>query len=141
MLMPDLNVLLYAYDSLSPNHNAAANWWTTAVNNRAETIGLPWSVITGFIRLTTSGRGVQNPLTHSQARQIVSTWLAQPNVLIVHPQDAHLDTLFDCMRHISGRDKVSDAHIAAMALENNATVVTHDRDFGNIPELHWHDPI
>ena len=141
MLMPDLNVLLYAYDNLSPNHNEAANWWTTAVNDREETIGIPWSVITGFIRLTTSGRGVQNPLSHSQAQQIVSTWLAQPNILTVHPKETHLDTLFDCLRYISGRDKVSDAHIAAMALENNATVVTHDRDFRNIPELHWHDPI
>lgn len=66
MIVPDLNVLIYAVNEESVPHRRAYDWWPSCVNG-SETIGLPWLVLLGFLRLTTSQRIFPSPLTPHQA--------------------------------------------------------------------------
>ena len=141
MLIPDINILLYAYNEGAPFHHAAKQWLNNALNNRSEPIGLPWQVILGFVRISTNPRIFTPPMGDHEAFAAVRLWMSQEHIDIVHPVPDHLVNLLQYMRHTEGPDRTSDAHIAAIAVENDAIVITHDRDFRRIPGLRWHDPI
>ena len=70
MKIIDLNILIYAVNSDAPNHKKAYAWWEQILSE-TETIGLSWSVILGFLRITTNQRIMQQPLTHEQAIDIL----------------------------------------------------------------------
>lgn len=142
MIVPDLNILLFAYNVDSPLHDRAKNWWTSVIETE-EPIGIPWVVVLGFIRLTTSGQLFRPPLSVHEATNTVSEWLGNSNVFIVEPNpETHLTTVLQLLA-LAGKagNLVTDAHIAAIALENRATVHTHDNDFADFPGLKLHFPL
>ena len=61
MLLPDINILLYAHNTSAPEHVAARGWWENTLRQDL-TIGLPWVVILGFIRLTTNRKMFPLPM-------------------------------------------------------------------------------
>lgn len=136
MILPDLNVLLYAVDADSARHERAAAWLADTVNGGAEEIGLPWAVILGFLRLSTSNRVFPRPLSVEQALEWIRSLTAQPSVRILDPGKAHLGILGHLLLASgTGGNLTTDAHLAALCLENDAAVATGDRDFRRFPGL------
>ena len=136
MIIPDLNVLLYAVDAGSSRHERAAAWLEEVVNKGTEEIGLPWAVILGFLRLTTSSRVFPRPLSVEKALEWIRDLAARPPVRMLDPGKAHLGILGHLLLASgTGGNLTTDAHLAALCLENDASVATGDRDFLRFPGL------
>jgi toxin-antitoxin system PIN domain toxin len=141
VLIPDINILLYAYDSTSPRQERARAWWETTLQE-PHTIGLPWATSIGFIRVITH-RGIwARPLPPKDAIGIVRTWLDHPRVRIVTPGERHAEILFDLLLELGvAGNLTSDAHLAALAIEYQAELVSTDTDFARFPGLRWFNPL
>jgi toxin-antitoxin system PIN domain toxin len=139
--IPDVNILLYAYNADAPQHPAAVAW-LKGLFDSGETIGLPWSIIWGFLRICTNPRLWPNPLPAQQAFEIIRGWIAEPGVVVIEPGPRHAEILehlvIECR---AGGPLVSDAVLAALALEFGATLASTDRDFGRFPDLRWVNPV
>jgi len=136
----DANVLLYAVDTSAPRHREARGWLDTALSG-AETVILPWLCLLAFLRISTHPAIYPRPLTAEQAISIVTAWTRRPNVVTDPPTAQHAE-LLDRMLAATGvgGNLVNDAHVAALAIEHGATVVTFDSDFGRFPEVRWEVP-
>jgi toxin-antitoxin system PIN domain toxin len=141
MLIPDVNILVYAYDSTSPHLERARAWWEATLQ-QPRIVGLPWATSIGFIRVITN-RGIwDKPLPPKDAIAIVRTWLDHPRVRIVTPGDRHAEILFDLLLELGvAGNLTSDAHLAALAIEYQAELVSTDTDFARFPGLRWFNPL
>lgn len=129
MNIVDANVLLHSANSAAPLHGSARSWMVAALD-RDETIGLAWNVLLAFMRISTRAGIFESPLTVAEATSAIAAWLAQPTAVVVEPGVRHLDVLGGLLDRVgTGGNLVSDAHLAALAVEHNATVVSFDRDF------------
>ena len=129
MKLPDVNVLVHAGNPQAAQHRLARAWLTEAGNGR-EALALTWIVLLGFIRLCTRAGIYERPLAVAQAMASVRGWLAAPAALVVQPGPQHLDILAALLtRAGTAGNLTTDAHIAAVAVEHGATVVSFDRDF------------
>lgn len=129
MNVVDANVLVYAVNASDPRHEQARAWLDAALTG-SETVGFTWIVILAFVRLVTKVGLFPDPMTVGEATTIVREWLAQPTAVLVEPTSRHLDVLAGLLAHTgTGGNLVSDAHVAAIAAEHDATVVTYDTDF------------
>lgn len=129
MKIIDANVLLYAINRQSTEHQGAHRWLTGALSG-GEVVGLPWASLLAFIRLSTSRRVFASPLSPAEAMTVVESWLAQPAAVAVEPTTRHAFVLRGLLEQAgTAGNLTADAHIAALAIEHGATVVTYDRDF------------
>lgn len=141
MIIPDINLLIYAYNTEAPQHVAAKGWWETSLNGKTP-VGLTWLAIAGFIRLMTHPRVLENPMPVDEAVQIVRTWLLQPPVRIVQAGAKFEDIfLLNLERIGAGGNLTTDAQFAALAIENQAELHSCDGDFGRFPGLRWRNPL
>ncbi len=141
MIVPDLNLLLYAYDSASPYYDAARRWWDGLLNG-AERVGIPWIVVVGFIRLTTGPNVLGQPATPDAAIDTVEDWFALPHVAPLNPGPEHLTLMRRALATAgTGGDLATDAHIAALAMEHGAEVHSNDSDFRRFPGVRWRNPL
>jgi len=141
MILVDANLLLYAEDSLAKHHDAARIWWDAQLSG-SDPVGLCWPVLNAFIRIGTNPRLHQRPLTLEEATERVRSWFDQPCVRLIQPTPGHW-TLFQQML-LSGNavgNLVSDAHLAALAVEHNCVLYSTDADFSRFPALRWENPI
>lgn len=141
MLIPDINLLVYAYNSDAPEHRKARAWWENALS-RPGPVGLPWAVLIGYLRLMTSRRIRVDPLPPPDAIAHVRSWLEQPQTQILHPGPRHLDLLesLAASARITG-ELVTDLHLAALAIEHQAELHSNDSDFKRFPGLRWVNPL
>jgi len=141
VIIPDVNLLVYAYNSDAPRHARARQWWEDAVRG-TQPIGIAWVVALGFARVITSRAVMARPMETATALRHVRTWLEQPSVRVVQPGPRHLDILggFAEAGAITSAI-VTDAHIAALAVENQSEVHSNDTDFGRFPGLRWTNPL
>ena len=141
MKIVDLNVLLYAVNSDAAAHERVRAWWEAALNGE-ETIGLPWIVLLGFLRLATNPRVFPRPLVPDAAAARVDKWLAQPNVRVVPEKDDQWKVLKSLL-HQSGMagNLTTDAHLAALALTRDASLVSCDTDFARFKGLRLENPL
>lgn len=141
MRLVDANVLLYAVDQNAPHHDAAKGWLDNALNG-AETVLLPWMSLLAFVRLTTHPRVFDRPLSPAQALDIVDVWLASPSAVAPEPDARHPARLHELLEAAGGHggNLVNDAHLAALALQHGAVVMTFDSDFGRFPGVRWERP-
>jgi toxin-antitoxin system PIN domain toxin len=138
--IPDINVLLYAQNPDVAQHEACRRWLEDSLSG-TETVGLPWIVVIGFIRLSTSARVFPMPMRSDEAIGAVRSWLEQPNATTVAPGPRHLAILAAMLDRVgNAAGLTTDAHIAAIASEHGATVVTCDTDFHRFPDLRVLDP-
>jgi len=141
MILPDINILLYAYNPHVPQHHAAARWWEGAMNGD-ELIGLPNEVTLGFVRIATNPRLGAATVTVDRARQVVDTWLALPVARILTPPADHFAKVMTLVTHAMGSGPlISDAVLASYAIENRAVLHTNDADFSRFPTLKWRNPL
>jgi toxin-antitoxin system PIN domain toxin len=137
----DANVLLYAYDASSPHHGAAAKWLAGALSG-AEPVCFSWMTLTAFVRITTNPRAVQRPLSVEEACAIVTSWLDQPCVSVLSPGERHWALWSELLVSSQASGPLAmDAHLAALALEHGAVVVTSDRDFRRFEGIKTLDPL
>lgn len=133
MKIVDLNVLIYATDTESKHHNSARSWFDTAMAS-SSTIGLPTAVTVGFVRLATNPRVMLRPLNPNQAIDIVESWISRSSVSVPQPTARHYTVLRELLDATGvGGNLVSDAHLAALAIEHGAELCTYDSDFTRFP--------
>lgn len=141
MIVPGINLLVYAYNEGAPYHAAAREWWEGLINSR-ERIGVPWIVSTGFVKLMTHARALMVPLLPSQAVDCVTEWFQYAHVTPVNPGAEYL---LHFRRNLdaagAAANLVTDAHIAALAIEYQAEVHSNDTDFSRFPGLRWRNPL
>lgn len=134
MTILDLNILLYAVDSSSPRNAEAVSWLENEVNSATGDIGIPWVVHLGFLRLATNPRIFPRPVSVETATAWLDTLEKHPSIKMINPGSAHSGILRHLLLSLgTGANLVTDAHIAALALELDATVATGDRDFQRFP--------
>jgi toxin-antitoxin system PIN domain toxin len=141
VILPDLNLLLYAYNPRVPQHAVAHAWWTQTISD-TEMIGLPHEVSLGFIRIATNRRLGAAAVDLATARETVELWLGLPHVRVLLPGPTHFLRVLDLMEaaRVTGAT-LSDAILAAHAIENRATLFSNDADFSRFPGLRWHNPL
>lgn len=141
MILVDANVLLYAFEPAA-EQSAAARRWLEETLSGSEPVGLSWTVVLAFLRIGTSPRVFREPLSMKEAIAAVSGWLERPVVALIEPGKRYWETLSSLLlaAQIKGSD-VSDAYLAALAIENGATLATTDRGFARFPELRTLDPL
>lgn len=141
MIIPDVNLLVYAHNAAAQHHVAARRWWEDLLN-RELPVGLPWAVAFGFVRLVTHPSVLEAPLGPLDALAHVRSWAAQPSVAIVEPGPRHLaivEQLFSATGVAAGL--TTDTHLAALAIEHQAELHSNDMDFRRFPGLRWHNPL
>ncbi len=141
MKIPDVNLLLYAYDSEARLGGPAAEWLERTLS-ATETVGLAWVALLGFVRISTSPHARRLRWSIGQALDTVDEWLAQPNATVVHPTHRHASALRDLLTPLgAGGNLTTDAHLAALAIEHGATLCSTDNDFSRFKGLEWVNPL
>jgi len=141
MIVPDANLLIYAYDSRSPSHRRARAWWESVLSGN-EPVGVPWIVVVAFVRLITHPTLSEHPFTVGEAEVAVRQWLECNHVQFLVPRESTLDRFFLLLEEAGlGGNMVTDALIAAHAEDYGATVHSTDRDFGRFARVRWLNPL
>ena len=139
MNLVDANVLLYAVNESEERHDESRGWLDGALS-AGESTGFAWIVVLAFLRLSTRIGLFPDPLPIRDAVSTVRGWLGHPASVIVEPTGRHGQVLLGLIEQLgTGGNLVSDAHLAALALEHDATVVTYDNDFGRFG-VRWQRP-
>ena len=141
MIVPDVNLLLYAHVSGFADHAKARRWWEDLLNGEME-VGLGAPGVFGFVRLATSPRVFDRPLGVGEALAHVEEWLSRPHVRFALPGPRHLDIAFGLLRELGATGNLTtDAQLAALAIEHQGELHSNDGDFGRFPGLRWVNPL
>lgn len=141
MKLVDTNVLLHAVNSALPEHRPAKFWLDNALSGGAP-VGFAWLALIGFVRIATHPSIFQRPLSVPEALDVVDAWLEAAPATVLQPRTTHAAVLRRMLEHAGSAGNLSnDAHLAALAIEHKATVVTFDSDFGNFPGVRSERPL
>lgn len=141
MILPDVNVLLYAFRSDSPLHAAHREWLDAVVNGDA-VYGIAPQVLASLIRIATHPRIFARPSRLDEALTFTRVLASQPHCQIVAPGPRHWDIFCDlCRRAAVSGNLVQDAWFAALAIESGSEWITTDRDYARFPGLRWRLPL
>ena len=141
MIIPDVNLLVYAVFDGYPQHEPAVQWLTGALNG-AETVGLTAPAIFGFVRLATSARIHGAPLSVAAVQEYVREWLARPQVQFLTPGPEHVGVALRLLERVgTGANLTTNAQLAAYAVELGGTIHSNDADFGRFADVPWVDPL
>ena len=128
MVVVDANVLLYAVDSASTHHEQTRSWLDTSLDG-AEAVGLAWIALLAFIRIGTNPAILPTPMTVDEATGQVEAWLGAPGAVVAQPTARHAGLLRGLLRESgTAGNLTTDAHLAALAIEHGAEIVSYDRD-------------
>ena len=140
MIVPDVNLLLYANITDFKDHAAAKRWWERVVT--AEEVGLTSPAVYGFVRLATNPRIFDPPMSVDDALSRVERWLERTSVHFLLPGPRHLEIAFGLLRNIgTAGNLTTDVQLAAFALEYQAELHSNDSDFARFPGLRWFNPL
>lgn len=141
MIIVDTNVVLNVTNRQAPHHERTYVWWQTALSGE-EAIGLPWVVVTGFLRLSANSVVFPRPYTMAEACNRVQRWFAEPIIQQVDTIGEHWQHLHRLLEEADADGKlVTDAHIAALAISRGAAVASLDNDFARFPNRRWISPL
>lgn len=136
----DTNVLINATDPQARQHSAAKAWLDEALNDRG-VVYLPWESLLAFMRLVTETRPGRPGIPVDAAASVVRLWLDRPNVVVPQPDSRHLHRVTELLGAAGrGGPLVMDAHLAALAIQHDATIITFDSDFARFPGVRWQRP-
>ena len=141
MILLDANILLYAYDEKAEQHVQARACLEEALTD-LRPVNLSWVSILAFLRISTDRKAFSEPLSMQEAATAVDGWLARPQVGILNPGDRHWEILRALLRDAQVTSRLlTDAHLAALAVEHGATLCTTDRDFARFPSVRTLNPL
>lgn len=141
MILVDANLLIYAYHEASAQHRAARQWLESVLSG-SELVRFPWLTIWAFLRIVTNPRIFNYPLSAQEASAAVDSWLSEPIAGVLQPSDRYWEILGELLRkHQITGPLVTDAAIAALAIEHGATLHSTDQDFTRFAGLKWRNPL
>jgi len=141
LILVDANILLYAEDSLQSRHQQARAWWDGQLSGSG-VVCLCWTVLSAFIRIGTNPRVFEHPLSLEQALARVQSWLDQPCTRVVRPTERHWTVFKQVLTDGQAvANLVTDAHLAALAIEHGCVLASTDSDFARYPKLKWRNPL
>jgi toxin-antitoxin system PIN domain toxin len=141
MIVPDLNLLLYAHNRSVPQHAAARAWWSKLMNG-GQDIGLPEPVLFGFLRITTQRGILAAPLPLQQALGIVRGWLDWPRLRVLYGTAGSLRRALELTETLGVAGRLTtDIQIAALTMEYRGSLHSADTDFARMPGLRWSNPL
>jgi len=140
-MLLDANLLLYAVDERSPFHERSHEWLSAVLNGNRR-VGIPWMSLIAFLRISTNLRATDRPLVPSEAAGFVRDWLAAEVVWNPGPGPRHGEIVLDLVESgsLSG-NLVTDAHLAAIAIEHGLVLASNDSDFSRFGGLRWENPL
>ena len=141
MIVLDVNLVIYAYDTASPHHKSAIRWMEKVLSG-GEPVGLPCQTASAFLRVSTNPNLPGDRFTAEEAAQILDELLDQPNVRLLVPGERHWAFFRQMITEGQARGPlVSDAQLAALTIEHGGVLHTTDRDFARFPGLRWTNPL
>ena len=141
MILPDVNLLIHAYNTQFPPHERAKMWWEDKLGGTTG-VALAWVTVLGFVRVITHPRILLNPLTVQEAFAIVDEWFDLPHFVLVHPSSQHLAILRSLLLQLgTAGNLTTDAHLAALAIERGLILHSTDADFARFDGLKWINPL
>ena len=141
MILIDANLLIYAYDGSSSQHGPARQWLEDTLSGPA-LVRLSWTTVLAFLRITTHPTVFATPFAMSEATSRVQAWLQRPGLELLLPTARHWQILLGLLDSAKVKGSlVSDAQLAALAIEHGATLYSTDRDFRRFEGLRWVDPL
>jgi toxin-antitoxin system PIN domain toxin len=139
--LPDVNLLVYAADD-SSRHYARARPWLERTLSGTEEVGFAWMALLGFLRISTNPAAFGNALSPSRAFEFIESCLGSPVATIVHPSERHAGLMRELLTPLgTAGNLTSDAHLAALAIENGAELCSSDNDFARFEGLRWVNPL
>lgn len=139
MQLPDVNVLIYAHREDAPEHARYATW-LRALTASAEPFALSEIVLAGFIRLVTNKKIFSPPTPMETAIAFCQRLATRPRAVMVRPTPRHWEVFVELCRDIEG-PLVSDAYLAALAIEHGCELISTDSDFARFAGLRWRHPL
>jgi toxin-antitoxin system PIN domain toxin len=142
LIVPDSSLILYAYNTASPEHQLAKEWWEDILSG-VEPVGLVHPVVFSFLRVSTSPRAFRRPLTLARSAELIQSWLDRKMVRLLAETRDHVSEVIQLLTAAgsSGGNLVVDAQIAAVAMAHKATIHTADHDFSRFAGLMCHFPL
>jgi len=141
MVIPDPNLLIHAYNRSAPQHARAKAWWEGLLNGDAAVL-MPWAVTLGFIRLMSHRAVLKDPMPVSECLARVQEWFTIGHVVPLDPGARHWTILSGLLAGLGvGGNLVTDAHLAALAIEHNAELHSNDADFARFAGLRVFNPL
>jgi toxin-antitoxin system PIN domain toxin len=141
MILPDVNLLIYAHHTRAAHHEKALRWWNGCLAGH-EGVALAWIVILGFVRIATNPRVFERPMSVEDVLGRVEEWLTLPHVHMIHPAQTHFKTWSSLLKGLgTAGNLTTDAHLAALAIERGLILQTTDADFARFTGLKWENPI
>lgn len=140
MMLPDVNVLIYAFRQDLAQH-AVCRSWLAGIVSSDQRFGLSPMVLSAVVRITTNARAFRSPSAADEAFGFCGDLLGQPHCQIVEPGERHWDIFRRlCIETDTRGPRFSDAWFAALAIEWGCEWVTFDRDYARFPGLKWYVP-
>jgi len=138
--LPDVNVLIYAFNPGADRHLEYRQWLHGLINGSAA-FAVSELVLSSVVRIVTQTRFFATPVSTSDALAFVGPLRDAPNCRIVQPGPRHWNIFVDlCHRAKIRGAMVTDAYLAALAIEHGCELMTSDHDFARFPGLDWHEP-
>lgn len=140
MILPDINILVYAHRADAPNH-AAYRRWLENILNSDQSYGMAGIVLSGFLRIVTHPRIFDPPSNMDAALAFANQVRNQPNYVPINPGPRHWSIFVRLCEQAGVKGNlVPDAYLAALAIESGCEWITTDRDFSRFPDLKWRHP-
>ena len=139
MQLPDVNVLIYAHRLDAPEHGRYAAWLKALVE-APEPFAVAEIVLAGFLRIVTNPKIFRPATPMPTALAFCRTLIEWPRAVFVTPSRTHWDLFVNMCSAIEGA-LVSDAYLAALAVEHGCELITTDSDFARFPNLRWRHPL
>lgn len=137
MILPDVNTLLYSVNSSSDQHAIALRALREGFDG-PRGVASAWTALLGFLRLSTRRGIFPRPLSVEDALRGIERWLGHSRAQVVHPGAQHTAILRKLLKSTgTAGNLTTDAHLAALAIEHGATVVSFDRDFARFEGVQW----
>jgi len=136
----DINVLVYAHKEGSPYHQEYAAWLTQFIED--ERFAAAHIILSGFIRITTHPKIYTPPSTLEEVLGFANNFVNHPNCTVIAPESQHWSIFTHLCKQINARaNDVTDAYLAALAIEHDCEFVTADKGFARFPGLRWRHPL
>jgi len=140
MILPDVNVLIYAFRQDVPQHAICRPWLDRIIQSDTR-FGVTPLALGAVVRITTNPRTYVTPSTIEQAFGFCEDLLGQPHCQVVEPGDRHWNIFRQlCVNTDTRGPRVTDAWFAALSIEWGCEWITLDRDYARFPGLKWQAP-